>query len=87
MTQGAKRLEDIQDEGKRISTNLTVIVIAGSPSEFKIKKKLGSLTNKLFATQYLQNIKVGDVIYLDKLVDAIKDQLLELESEEDDDQE
>ena len=89
-SRGSKQLEDIQDDGKKISTDLTVIVIAGSPSEFKIKKKLGSMANKVFATQYLHGVGVGDLVSggekfsIGDVMADTDDQLIELEESEDD---
>ena len=84
---GPKQLKDIQDEGKKISTDLTIIIIAGSPSIFKLKKKLGAMATKIFAVQYLRDVKVDDLIggdskfSPDDIMADVDDQLIKLESE------
>ena len=85
---GSKQIEDIQDEGKKISTDLTIIIIAGSPSIFKLKKKLGAMATKIFAVQYLRDVQVDDLVGGDEkfspddvMVD-VDDQLIKLESKE-----
>ena len=84
---GSKQIEDIQDEGKKISTDLTIIIIAGSPSVYKLKKKLGAMATKIFAVQYMRGVQVADLVggdskfSPDDIMADVDAQLIELESE------
>ncbi|KKN49510.1 hypothetical protein LCGC14_0642170 [marine sediment metagenome] len=85
---GPKQLKDIQDEGKKISTDLTIIIIAGSPSIYKLRNKLGAMATKIFAVQYLRDVKVDDLVGGDSrfstgdIMADVDDQLIKLESKE-----